>query len=216
MGKLDSRYGTAKVIKQGSKAHLIVEADVQGESVCVSKINLVSQGLTDFSRSGGWVYIQTDSAVVHQRHRHLYGLLGLRGLSAGRRKVRQDSNQESDPTVWNFRAECCELCCSTNKWNVIQGVYLQLLPTGQLFPFTIGVYTLQARSAICSITIRPFADEILQILWNRVEVNQIYCRIRNSSAIFSCKTDSNLNIMNNISADSNTLGHDLIKWLYVV
>ena len=53
MGKLDSRYGTAKVIKQGSKAHLIVEADVQGESVCVSKINLVSQGLTDFSRSGG-------------------------------------------------------------------------------------------------------------------------------------------------------------------
>lgn len=195
MEKLDSQCGTAKVIKQGSKAHLIVEADVQGESVCVSKINLGSQSLTDFSRSGGWVYIQTDSAVVHQRHRHLYGLLGLCSLSAGKRKVWQDSNQESDQTVWNFRANWCELCCSTNEWNVIQRFYLQLLPTGQLFPFTIGIYTSQALSAICSITIRPFADEILQILWNRVEVDQIYRRIRNSSTIFSCKTDSNLNIM---------------------
>ncbi len=70
------------------KAHLVIEADIQRESMCVFEINLVSQSSTDLGRSGGWVQMETQSTAITQVHRHIYMLRGLGSLSAGRRKVR--------------------------------------------------------------------------------------------------------------------------------
>lgn len=65
-----------------------MEADVEGESVCVSKIKLVCHGLADFTRSGGRVQGQSNSPIIHQSQRNIYGLFCLGSLSVGKRRMR--------------------------------------------------------------------------------------------------------------------------------
>lgn len=90
----ETEHGISKVERQEDlnrfidTAHLVIDADTQRESMCVFEIDLVSQSLTDLSSSGGRVQMETQSTAITQIHRHIYRLLGLGSLSAGRRKVR--------------------------------------------------------------------------------------------------------------------------------
>lgn len=65
-----------------------MKADVEGESVCVSKINFVGHSLADFLRGGGRVQGQSNSLIIHQSQRHVYGQLCLGNLSVEKRRMR--------------------------------------------------------------------------------------------------------------------------------
>lgn len=53
------------------------------------------------------------------------------------------------------------------KIDLTEHFYLQLYPTGKLLPFSVGFYTTEALRTIRSITIWPFEEKSLQILWEQ-------------------------------------------------